>query len=308
MEQHNPPPWQIPPSPTPPVMRRRPDASSALSLSLALPGFVCSLAVMSLIGAYALPRVPWLIPILWILSGVVLMVPSIEPTISRLMFDIRPPGQRESAVLAHPWQAVCRVACVDPAKYVLMVQDSDDLNAFAAGGRTVAVTQSALRLPPRQLEAVLAHELGHHLSGHPVVSMLAWWYALPARGAAFVVGLAVRLVLAVGRVLAVLGGGIAMLASLLLALMILTAFAFLSLWLILVPLTAPLLAWADRLGEVHADQTAAQLGYGPYLVEVLRIWISMDGHGGRPDGLRARLLATHPSHTDRIRRLQQLLR
>ena len=107
---------------------------------------------------------------------------------------------------------------------------------------------------------------------------------------------------------AVLGSGIGALASLLLALMILAAFAFLSVWLILVPLTAPLTAWASRRGEIHADRTAALLGYGPHLIDVLHTWINMDGHGANPGGLRARLLSTHPSHTDRIRRLHDFLR
>lgn len=307
MDQTNLPSSQYQSGATPPPMRRRPDASSALSVSLALPGAACSLFVMSLVGA-AVPGVPWLLPVLWILSGALLAIPSIEPAISRLMFDVRPPAPHEQRILTLPWQSVCRVAGVDPARYVLMVEDSHDLNAFAAGVRTVSVTQSALRLPSKQLEAVLAHELGHHLSGHPVVYMLAWWYALPARGAAFLVGLAVRFVLAVGRVLARLGSGIGALASLLLALMILTAFAFLSVWLILVPLTAPLTAWASRRGEIHADRTAALLGYGPHLIDVLHTWINMDGHGASPGGLRARLLSTHPSHTDRIRRLHDFLR
>jgi Zn-dependent protease with chaperone function len=308
MDQSNLPSSEYQPGVTPQPMRRRPDAASALSVSLALPEFTCSLALMSLVGTAALPSVPWLLPVLWILSGVVLVMPSIEPTISRLIFDIRPPGSHELRSLAYPWQSVCQVAGVDPARYVLMVEDSHGLNAFAVGGRTVSVTQSALQLPPKQLEAVLAHELGHHLSGHPVVSMLAWWYALPARGAAFLVGLAARFVLAIGRVLAVFGSGTAALASLLLALMILAAFAFLSVWLILVPLTAPLLAWASRLGEIRADRMAALLGYGPHLIEVLHIWINMDGGGAHPGGLRGRLLSTHPSHTDRIRHLHEFLR
>jgi Zn-dependent protease with chaperone function len=307
MDPSNLPSSQHQPGATPAPMRRRPDASSVLSVSLAMPGFLSSLVVVSLIGTVALPNVAWLLPVVWILSGAVLAIPSIEPTISRLMFDIRPPTPQEHRALTSPWQSVCQVAGVDPGRYVLMVEDSHDLNAFAAGVRTVSVTQAALRLPPKQLEAVLAHELGHHLSGHPAVSMLAWWYALPARGAAFLVGLAVRLVLAVGRVLAAFGSGIGALASVLLALMIFTGFAFLSVWLVLVPLTAPLLAWASRLGEIRADRTAALLGYGPYLVEVLHTWTSMDGHGTN-GGLRARLLSTHPSHSDRIRRLHDFLR
>jgi Zn-dependent protease with chaperone function len=292
--------------PVTPAARRRPDVSSSLSVLLALPAFLCSLAVMALVGAYALPRAPWLIPVLWMTSGAVLLIPSFEPTLSRLLFKVRPPGPDEMNHLRQPWLSVCQAAGVAPGKFVLMVEDSDDLNAFAAGGRTVAVTETSLRLPPKQLEAVLAHELGHHLSGHPAVAILSWWYALPARGAAFLAILALRIVMVVANGLARFGGGVGALAALLLSLFVLTMLAFLSFWLLLIPLTAPLLAWASRLGELRADRTAAQLGYGHHLVDVLRRWIAA---GGQPrETVRARMLASHPSPTNRIRRLHDLLR
>lgn len=287
-----------------PAMRRRPDASSTLSVLLGLPAFLCSLAVVAVVGTRALPQAPWLIPALWVLSGGVLLIPSIEPAVSQLLFKARRPGQAELDHLWPPWQSVCQVAGVAPDRFVLMIQDSDDLNAFAAGGRTVAVTRTALRLPTKQLEAVLAHELGHHLSGHPMVGILSWWYALPARGAAFLAKLALRAILAVAESLARFGGGVGALAALLLSLFVLTALAFLSVWLLLVPLSTPLLAWASRLGELSADRVAASLGYGPHLADLLHRWAAAGGH--RPEPLRKRLLATHPSHASRIQRLRAL--
>jgi STE24 endopeptidase len=272
-----------------------------MSVLLGLPAFLCSLAVVALAGSYILPDIPWLIPVLWISSGAVLFVPSVETTMSRLMFRVRPPGPDEMNHLKQPWQSVCQAAGVAPGRFVLMVEDSHELNAFAAGGRTVAVTQTSLRLPPKQLEAVLAHELGHHLSGHPTVSILSWWYALPARGAAFLARIAVRFILAVADAFARFGGGTGALVALLLSLVVLTMLAFVGFWLLLIPLTAPLLAWASRIGELRADRTAAELGYGPHLVEVLHRWIAADGR--LQESVKARLLATHPSPTDRIHRL-----
>lgn len=298
--------YQMDPNAPRPMARRRPDVSSSMSVLLALPGFLCSLAVMAVAGSYILPGIPWLIPVLWIFSGAVLLVPSVEPTLSRLLFNVRPPSQDEMNYLWQPWQSVCQVAGVAPGKFVLMVEDSDELNAFAAGGRTVAVTQTSLRLPPKQLEAVLAHELGHHLSGHPAVGILSWWYALPARGAAFLIGVAVRFILAVAELFARFGGGVGALVALLLSLIVLTVLAFVGLWLLLVPLTAPLLAVASRAGERRADRTAAELGYGPHLVAVLHRWIAAGGH--RPESFKARMLATHPSPTDRIHHLNNILR
>lgn len=284
-------------------MRRRPDAASTLTVLLGLPAFLCSLAVVAVVGTRALPQAPWLIPALWVLSGGVLLVPSIEPAVARVLFKARRPSQAELDHLWRPWRSVCQVAGVAPEKFVLMVQDSDDLNAFAAGGRTVAVTRTSLRLPTKQLEAVLAHELGHHLSGHPMVGILSWWYALPARGAAYLTVLALRGILFVAESLARFGGGVGALAALLLGLSVLTGLAFLSVWLLLlIPLVAPLLAWASRLGELSADRVAASLGYGPHLAELLYRWNAASDH--RPDPLRKRLLATHPSHASRIQRLR----
>jgi STE24 endopeptidase len=307
MTQPNVPEWHPEFRPVgPPPVGRRPDSSSLLAAVLGLPGFLGSLLVMSLLGTIASPPTPWLIPVLWMLSGALLLAPSVEPAVCRLMFSVRRPTGAERYALELPWQAVCRAAGTNSSRYVLLVEDSDDLNAFAAGSRTVAVTRAALGLAPQQLEAVLAHELGHHLAGHSAVSMLSWWYALPARLAAYLVGLAARIVLFVGRIFAGFGSGLGALASLLLALMLLAMFAFLSFWLILIPLTAPLLAWAHRLGEFHADRIAASLGYAPPLIEVLHTWMAMADHRARPSGARTRLLATHPAHADRIRRLQEL--
>jgi Zn-dependent protease with chaperone function len=286
--------------------RRLPDASSWLSATLALPAFLGSLVVMALIGGLVLPSASWVVPVLWILSGAVLFVPAVESVMARMSFNVSRPSQAELAVLVPAWQAVCDAAGVDGSKYHLLVEESDQPNAMAAAGRTVAVSRAALRLPPAELAAVLAHELGHHLSAHAVVSWLAWWYALPSRGAAFLGGVAIRVVLAVGRVFLVFGNGLGYLAALFLAIIMLTAIAFVSFWLLLAPLISPLLAWVSRLGEYHADRTAAQLGYGPALIQAFRRWQYAEASDRHADGLKARLLSTHPSLSDRIRRLEKI--
>ncbi|MFD0855392.1 M48 family metalloprotease, partial [Actinomadura adrarensis] len=73
--------------------------------------------------------------------------------------------------LSGPWQQVMQRAAQSPDRYRLNVTDRDDLNACGPAGRLIAVTaDSARTLPPPQLEAVLAHELGHRLG----------WRAIPA--------------------------------------------------------------------------------------------------------------------------------
>lgn len=276
-----------------------------MGVLFALPALVSSLVVLAVVATLIWPGnnvAVGAVLVVWLLSGALTFVPSVEQALARAMFDMRRPTRHELDRMAPLWAQVCAAAGVDPARFTLWVDQSRELNAFAAGGRTVAVTGRALELPPRALEAILAHELGHHLSGHSRVSLLAWWYELPARGSILLVGLAVRAVLWVGDVFGRFGSASGVLASVLLALVLLFGLVVLNPWLLLMPLLNPLMAWSSRLGEYRADATAARLGYGPALVDVLSAWLSAERGGRRP--LRARMLASHPATADRIRRLR----
>ncbi|SDD31136.1 M48 family metalloprotease [Actinokineospora iranica] len=289
-------------------VRRGPDASAVMSAVFALPAFLSSLVVVAVLARVVWPSPEWgawVVVVAWVASGALTFVPWVEKVLAGAMFAMRAPTVGERQRLEPLWRSVCAAAGTDPGRYTLWVEQSRDLNAFAAGGRTVAVTRRALDLPGRSLEAILAHELGHHLSGHARVSLLGWWYELPARGSILVVRLAMRLVLFVGRVFLRFGSAAAGLASVLIALILLFGLVLLNPWLVLMPLLSPLLAWASRLGEYRADRTAATLGYGPALIEVLSGWLAADPHGSRRP-LRARMLASHPAHADRIRRLRAL--
>ncbi|GLW92876.1 peptidase M48 [Actinokineospora globicatena] len=284
--------------------RRRVDASVVMGVVFGLPGFVSSLVVVGLVAGliWATGWVVWVVMGVWVLSGAVTFVPSVESLLARLMFDMRPPTTVELSKLRPLWQSVCVAARVDSSRYTLWVEQSKELNAFAAGGRTLAVTRRALELPPRALEAILAHELGHHLAGHSRASLLAWWYELPAQGAIWLVTTAMRVVLAVGKAVSRFGTAAAALAVALLSLVLLAGLIALNPWLLLMPLLSPLLAWSRRLGEYRADATAAGFGYGPDLVNVLSGWLAAEHAVRRP--LRVRALASHPATADRIRRLR----
>ncbi|MCP2271707.1 STE24 endopeptidase [Actinokineospora diospyrosa] len=282
----------------------RPDASAVMGVLFGLPAFLSSLVVVALVAGLisATTWVVWLVVGLWVLSGAITFVPAVESVLARLMFDMRRPTTVELTRLRPLWESVCATANVDSSRYTLWVEQSKELNAFAAGGRTVAVTRRALDLPPRSLEAILAHELGHHLSGHSRASLLAWWYELPAQAAIWLVSMAMRIVLMVASLFARFGSAAGALAGTLLALILLVGLIALNPWLLLMPLLSPLMAWSRRLGEYRADATAAGFGYGPDLVNVLSGWLSAE-HGARRS-LRVRMLASHPATADRIRRLR----
>jgi STE24 endopeptidase len=281
---------------------KRTDLSAVLGVVLAVPVVASSLLVLWLIGKLAWPGYFWVFPAGWALAGAITFVPAFEHFLLPLLFGMRSPTARELERLTPCWQAVCTAAEVDGGRYRLWVERSRELNAFAAGGHTVAVTRTALDLPQPGLEAILAHELGHHLSGHTRISLLVWWLELPARVLTLVVRLLALAVPHIGRAFAAFGRSVAVLVTVLLTLGILTALAFLDPWLLLAPLLGPVLAWSKRLGEYRADLMAARLGYGPELITLFREWIRVNG--GDERRLWSRLLAGHPAHIDRIKRLK----
>jgi STE24 endopeptidase len=282
-------------------MSRRVDVSAAVDFLLLLPELLSSLLVMALLGGFLMPQLPWLVAVLWMASGVLIFLPAVERLFAHLKFRVRQPSQAELSSLAQPWISVCRAAGVPHGRYSLWIEESDGVNALAAGGHVVAVTESALRLSPPHLEAILAHELGHHLSGHAWVALLGWYYSAPARLSVRLAALLLRASDSVGRFFRRLGFAFAELAIGLCGLFLVIAMISVNPWLLLVPVTSLLLAWSSRLAETRADRIAAQLGYGRELIDVLQMWVQQQG-SHRVRGRRA-LLATHPSHQARIRKL-----
>ncbi|HUQ59792.1 M48 family metalloprotease [Lentzea sp.] len=283
--------------------RRRFDLSAVSELLLAVPTVLSSLLVVTLLGKPVTPQSPWLFPVLWLVSGVIAFLPVTDGALAWLVHRLRRPTPSESQVLVPLLESVCDTASVDPRRYRLWIQNSREINAMAVGGRVVGVSTAALSLPPRQLEAVLAHEVGHHLAGHTRASLLRWWYELPAR-------LAVLLAFALGWGVLEAGAALktrpAMVTSLVLVAALAVVAVAVSPWVLLLPVIAPLLALTSRRAELRADRVAAELGYGPLLLEVLQRWRN-EGHDvlRARAGLRARMLASHPSCTQRISKLYE---
>ncbi|WP_433193991.1 M48 family metalloprotease [Nocardia sp. CA-107356] len=302
--------------------------TTAFQLLLGLPWFVCSLVVIGLVAELAASGnvvVVWAAIGAFVLSGAAVFAGPAEFIIARVIFRLRRPTLAEQQRLDQAWGPVSWAAGVPPDRYRLWVQDSGELNAFATSGHIVAVTRAALdRLPPQHLSAVLAHELGHHLGGHSWAALLTYWYALPGRMAARALFATTRFLFAVvaGLTLGAAGGVIAGRAGGEAAGCIMGPLVRLFPWLglgaitwfmysihpalVLVWAIPFLLAWVSRCGEGYADRMAADLGYGPLLIQVLYGWLRAgDDDARRRRGLRASLFATHPSHAERIRALEK---
>ncbi|MFF3639692.1 M48 family metalloprotease [Streptomyces sp. NPDC002564] len=295
------------------------DATALGQLVLLLPGTVMSLLVILLLsaGLDAWLGVPlWVPPLVWLLSGALLFHRPTEDFLARHLLRLQRPMPDEYARLAPVWREVTARAGVDGQTYELWIEDSDDLNAYAAAGHIVGVTRYALgHLPSSQLAAVLAHELGHHTGGHVWTSLLGHWYALPGRAAWYAIRWVVVLAVAVTSSFSWLATTALVFVIAFFTYLTITHLYGLPLVLVVTPY---LIAAVGRRAELRADQHAAALGFGPTLAQVLTAMHtaetearrrSVAAAGARPDhpGMLARLLSTHPDYPTRLHRLKPYL-
>ncbi|MDQ2729368.1 MAG: M48 family metalloprotease [Actinomycetota bacterium] len=197
-------------------------------------------------------------------------------------------------------------AGVDANDYEVWIEPSTRINAFAAAGHTVAVTERAVAvLPAAQLQGVLAHEIGHHLGGHTSMALLRYWYSLPAH---YGLSFATYLTMAVRAALESGSRAMTVVVGVVIAGVVGTAFVtapIVGAVLVVVLITPFLSLWLGRRSEHEADLMAAQIGYRAGLVEYLR-------SSSRPPPARrgwpTRLTASHPSNSERIRFLEGLRR
>jgi STE24 endopeptidase len=219
------------------------------------------------------------------------------------------PIPAQAASLRPAWSTALAVTGTAAGDVELYVQTARAPNAYAAGGRSVAVTSRVVedhatgRLPEGKLVAVLVHELGHHATGATRPTLLLTWLTAPWRATASVLaGLAslvagrhprrgVSIVVLAGLVVAEvralqrgqwMAGGVLVVVGL-------TA--------VLVPLAN---AAISRRSEYAADRFAADHGLAIELAAALRV---LDAGHRAPRGW-SRLLSTHPTSEQRIKALQ----
>ncbi|WP_171058170.1 M48 family metalloprotease [Modestobacter altitudinis] len=249
---------------------------------------------------------PWTAPILllWVGFGAVGLTRAGERVAVRVAFGFRPSSPAQAAALAPLWAAALRLSGTPASEVSLYVQRSGQPNAYAAGGRSVAVTSRALedhragRLAAEQMVAVLVHELGHHATRATQPMLIAIWLAAPWRMTArLLTGLAgvlsgrstqraVRTVVMCGITVAVVRAvqqGHWMVGGVLGAL---------ALFAVICPLAD---AAVCRRAEFVADRFVADHGLGPELATALRTLSD-----GSSTTLGWSRLASHPPSERRI--------
>jgi Zn-dependent protease with chaperone function len=281
------------------------------SLRIGLPLCGWSLVVMLWFG-WLLGFEPWgwIILIAWLASGAISVLRPIEEAIAKVVLRFRRPTMNETQRLRVVWPNVSHSAGVKGDDYDLWVHESDSINAPAGSGRNIGVTSWALKvLPPRHLHAVLAHELAHHLGQPRWLNQLLYWYSLPGRLAAWLIRATVRMVVA-GNAFGCLIIGLLVFGYVGLILLVLIADDSKAIpVVILTPLLAPfLVTWLNRMAERDADRMAADLGYGPTLIEVFYGWQVQNEASERPAReSRSSWASSHPPVAERIRALENYL-
>jgi STE24 endopeptidase len=248
----------------------------------------------------------------WMASGVSVFSRHGERAAVRVGAGFRRLTSAQSALVTPAWSTALARCGLSAGEVDLYVRRSQDPNAFAAGGRSVAVTTGVLTkcsahgTGTEYLVAILTHELGHHATRATRFALVTMWLALPWR-------LAFRLVVGIG--LATIGRRqpLRLLACVALAGVMDAVVQAMQgrQWVVAVVLTVvavctvvcPLVdAAVSRRSEYAADRYAADAGLGPQLAAALHV-LSRGEHQ-RPRTV-ARLLSRHPSAAQRIAALSE---
>lgn len=207
------------------------------------------------------------------------------------------------------------------------IDESREMNAYATGYHTIAISRQLMeRLSPAELRGVLAHELGHLLSGDTAVAAaFATAGLLPQAvyGIYRLGGVFVRKVLLTVSAVETGRGAIRVnRVSVVWAMIVLGCFGYLlyrvHLLKAVIPVTLFVLLFSvlnrvfrflalmlSRLAEYRQDAFACELGYG----EGLRRALGKLAASGEPEVNRYFIVmhSTHPVIYNRIRKLEKLL-
>jgi Zn-dependent protease with chaperone function len=286
---------------------RRPDSWSIAAFGstlLFVPVWLLALAVFWL-ALRIVVKVPfWLFALVHLALGLTLLSRTMQQVFLARLLGARRPTATERRVLEPLWQDVLLHTRLSPAHFVLAVSDSDELNAYACGGNLVVVTTGAMHgLPGRELQGVLAHEVGHHLGLYGVALTIGYWLALPAVALArigfFLQNVAQAATDSFARgssVLTAIGTTVSIL---------LRAVS----WVFLLGV----MAWqavgsvVSRSAEFRADERAVELGFGRELAAAMRR--SAADEPALASRTRAdRVFGAHPPIRTRIARVEALTR
>lgn len=239
--------------------------------------------------------------VIYIISIAIALSPAGEFLLRYMEGVRRIATQQEHEYLDEVWEEVKQTAVEKNSKLSnveLFIIDTHNINAFALGRNTVAVTQGMINAATQeQLRGVLGHELGHIANGDTKALLLN----VVGNGIFSIVIVIFRLMLLIVQVIANMSDKSG-LSNLLVVFM---SFCLTVAIFIFMQIGQIILALNSRRNEYLADEFSFRLGYGIEMVEVLYMLQKINVSGKMK--LRDRLKASHPYLSDRIARLEQML-
>lgn len=228
-----------------------------------------------------------------------------QETILRNTSGYRDPTTEELRQLKGPARRALDRVEVSARRVRLMIVKSPELNAPAMTGRLVVITSySASSLPPDQLEAVLAHELSHHVGLNALPVFCYTQLTLPIRALWWLLTRTWQPVRRMWQVAVKWHTPFGFLVAFLLAIVMAMVFAVLVLPACVAIVGATLSRLSTDRTEFQADQTVTGLGLGRQLLAALETAIEAGNVG---DDRIGRLLGIPPLVVRRAQRLRKRL-
>lgn len=165
---------------------------------------------------------------------------------------------------------------------------------FGASKRVVFFDTLLQQLNPAEMEAVLAHELGHFKHRH-ILKMMVVRFAISLAGLALLGGLAQQTWFYTGLGVAPNMSGSNSALALVLFLLVVPVFSF---------FLAPLSSWRSRVQEFEADAYAASQTPAADLASALLKLYQDNAATLTPDPLFVKFYYSHPPASERLARLQ----
>ena len=294
--------------PVPTAATGRGDHLGAWRAVTAVPAMIGSLLLLLVLFG-GLGRWEALLLLGWLVAGATAFTRSGERIAVGVGCGFRRPSDAQALALAPLWASALQQSGIAAEGVDLYVKRAQQPNAYAVGGRSVAITTGiveehlARRLPADQLVAVLVHELGHHATRATRLTLLSVWLAAPWR-------LAARLLICLG--LAMSGPQSRALSAVIVSAGVIVSVVQavqLRHWLVagvlagvaVLAVICPLVDAAVRRGsELAADRFAAEHGLAIPLATALR---GLDAGRGISCGRARRIMAPHPALDRRIEAL-----
>ena len=265
------------------------------------------LAVGAVLGLPLLALVLWLMDAggalwwLWAWGALVLwqlFLMAIAPNVIMPLFNTFTPLEDES--LKARVQALMQRAGFQAKGFFVMdgsrrsAHSNAFFTGFGASKRVVFFDTLLQQLNPSEMEAVLAHELGHFKHRH-IVKMMAVSFATSLAGLALLGWLAQQTWFYTGLGVSPLMSGSNSALALVLFLLVVPVFSF---------FFAPLSSWRSRVQEFEADAYAAAQTPATHLVSALLKLYQDNASTLTPDPLFVKFYYSHPPASERLARLQ----